>query len=384
MPTYRRRYSPRYRRYRRYRRFYRRYKRYYGGTSKYINASSRSTIRIKCPVHIHQTVTQEVGHRYTPVFPLCLPWTRSHFIASALNSELYQKYAGLYEDVKCIGARVKLAILTPIGTPTVPSVRVISAWDRRWHHGEEFPLAAQLAAQGSAHAFTAINNSVAKVTRSCWASDLIEKCQWHSARLTPDAGGQWHDFAYERAVQNLNFFCPGLNCCFQVEGIDHEHQSAAITFNAEITYYFAFRCPMYSQDHIITRSAAPARSEEARDQAPDDETALRQLRAAVYRPQMRQLPDADAAQVNNPPDDDDDDDDDGGDVDGGPPPGAFDDDDDDDIDDHPDTDAPPPPTARYRTSDGMHGKEGTKRPASPNQTEVDDLYKRAKRDEKNV
>lgn len=258
MPGFRRPRRFSYGRYRKYRRIYRRYRRYYGGSSKYVNATSRSQVRVKVPVHFVHSVTQNSGATYTECVPCCLPFTSSRFKASPLAQNLYKHYSQLYEEVRCIGARVKIAVSSPIGGAEIPALRIISAWDRRWHHGERMPIVPELVQQGSANTVTCVNNSVAKLTRSCWASDLIEKAQWHDCTLNgTDDAGYWVDKAYQAAGPNCNFFSPGLNVGFQVEGRAAAAQ-VSLTFSCDVMYYFAFRCPKHStvSDNTSAKSAA--------------------------------------------------------------------------------------------------------------------------------
>lgn len=262
MPGYRRPRRFSYGRYRKYRRIYRRYRRYYGGSSKYVNATSRSQVRVKVPVHFVHSVTQPFDGTYTEVTPCCLPFTSSRFKASPLAQNLYKHYSSLYEEVRCIGARVKIAVSSPIGGTEIPALRIISAWDRRWHHGERMPNVSELLQQGSANTVTCVNNSVAKLTRSCWASDIIEKAQWHDCSLSGSFESYWSDSAYIAAGANVNFFSPGLNVGFQVEG--GPASLVSVTFSCDIMYYFAFRCPK----HSVVSDGTSAMSAAVKAQAP--------------------------------------------------------------------------------------------------------------------
>lgn len=287
MPGYRR---PRRFSYGRYRKYPRIYRRYSGGSSKYVNATSRSQVRVKVPVHFVHSVTQPSTATYTDCVPCCLPFTSSRFKASPLAQNLYKHYSSLYEEVRCIGARVKIAVSSPIGGAEIPALRIVSAWDRRWHHGERLPVVPELLQQGSANSLTCVNNSVAKLTRSCWASDMIEKAQWHDCTLNGTSeSGYWSDSAYIAAGSNVNFFSPGLNVGFQVEGRAAQSQ-VSVTFSCDIMYYFAFRCPKHSvvSDGTSAMSAAPAPDA-------DDETALRELCAPSASPPPDDAEDIDGA-----------------------------------------------------------------------------------------
>lgn len=174
--------------------------------------------------------------------PIC-PFATDDDRFSALNSPLYLQYCQLYDEVKCIGTKASISIGTPIGTATVPSLTIVTAWDRRLstHDIGNEPGFAQLKNYGSQQTAVAVNNSIAKLVRSCYASDLLEKAQWHDCTVQV-AQGDAVDMAWAAAGENPNFFCPGMWL-----GVAQGNTQAAqtITFQVEINYYFAFRNPKY-------------------------------------------------------------------------------------------------------------------------------------------
>lgn len=161
---------------------------------------------------------------------------------SALSSPLYQTYCNLYEEVKCVGVKVQACITTPIGGAEIPAVEVVTAWDRRFKYGEEAvdPGFDGLSTYGNSQQWTAVNNSVAKFTRRCYASDLMEKAQWHDCQLN-ESGATIYDTAYVAASTNPNFFCPALLCAFRFPGLAEGTKSLNVSLN--IRYYFTFRNP---------------------------------------------------------------------------------------------------------------------------------------------
>lgn len=260
MPSYRRGYSRGYRAYRGYRRYrrYRRYYRRYGGYArKFANGSSRSTIRVKVPIADVFTATQAANTLGTPIQLIAHPFYDTAYLkTSALKSPLYQLYTQLYEEVKCIGAKVKVAVTSAVGGSDIPSLQIVTAWDRRLGSGEDSatnPNYAQLLSYSTQQAVTAVNNSIAKLTRSCYASDLMEKAQWHDCSLL--AASNIRDAAFLNANTNPNFFCPGLYIGF---GVLNTTAQTGVNYSVDVTYYFAFRNPKYGS------SASAAKSVEMR------------------------------------------------------------------------------------------------------------------------
>lgn len=236
MPYYRfRRY--RYRRYRprRYvRRWFRRRFR------RYVNGSTKSTVRMKTSVEHVRTL--QSGTTAAPGAASGIGvYAKSNSNISVLSSPLYRTYCSLYEEVKCIGMKVSLAITDAVGGSDLPSVQIYTAWDRRFGANESVLTASDIKAAATYNVATALNNNVAKLTRSLYASDLMEKAQWHDSSLSL-AGGVYQDDAYEAAGANPNFFAPALFFCFQSPTLG---ASRDVHVNLSVTYYMAFRNPKY-------------------------------------------------------------------------------------------------------------------------------------------
>lgn len=266
MPRYSRsRYSSRYRSYRRgWRRYYRR--KFRRGFSRFVNGSSKSMVRVKVPVTQVFSIAS-VGSSGVVMTPALSPFMPSGNYFSVLSSPLYQLYTELYEEVKCIGMKVILSIGTPVGTSSVPSLTVVTAFDRRYAHGSDAaPSFAQLMQYSSQQKATAVNNSIAKLVRSVYASDLMEKAQWHDCSLN-SSGGAFTDGAYTAAGANVNFFSP----CMWL-GVSQTGSTAqTISFQADITYYFAFRNPKYGGSSSSSKGVSFADPEfETLDDEVDD------------------------------------------------------------------------------------------------------------------
>lgn len=238
MPAYR--FSGRrYRRYRKYRRFYRRYRRGYG--RRYVNASSRSSIRMKTQVNTSYNVTAGYGVDCTGAVPsYWSPFEGTISGASAANSQLYRTYCSLYEECKLVGMKLTLSITSAVGGTDVPSVQIYTSWDRKRGYGEPAMTLDEIKESANSTVATALNNNIAKITRSIYASDLMEKATWIDSTL--DATNTNRNQAWATAGLNPNMFCPQFAfflCCPSLG------QTKSIGVSISIVYYFAFRNPRF-------------------------------------------------------------------------------------------------------------------------------------------
>lgn len=164
---------------------------------------------------------------------------------SVLASPLYRTYCNLYEECKCIGMKVNISIASQIGAAALPSLQIYTAWDRRHGSSEPAYSADEIKNSATYNVATALNNNVAKLTRSCYASDLMEKAQWHDCTVST-SGDSYIDRAYSAAALNPNFFCPSFFFCFGSPSLDDDHQApATVAYQLSIVYYFAFRNPKF-------------------------------------------------------------------------------------------------------------------------------------------
>lgn len=245
---FRRSFRRRYRFPRRYRR--RLYRRSYA--RRYVNASSRSSLRMKCV----QTYSGTANSGYANT----LSSVQAHFpysgvIPSAVvNNPLYQAYRNLYEETKLIGMKVQLSVTSVVGNATLPSLEIYSAWDRRCGDGELLPTGSDLKAMATSNVATALNNNVAKISRSIYASDLMEKAQWHDSE--PVSAANNTDLAWQTAGTNPNFFCPAFFFCFGSPSL--ASPGTTVSYSISITYYVAFRNPKYGGS--ASSKDLPARS----------------------------------------------------------------------------------------------------------------------------
>lgn len=212
-------------------------KRYHYKSSRYINGTGRSSIRLKVMVQDPSQQKQSGNYQgYGNVYAIYPYWTQSNGVTA---SPLYQKYVELYEETKFIGMKVQVCVTSVIGNATLPSLQIFTAWDRRHGSSEPAKTADEIVAQSTNSVMTALNNNVAKFTKSIYASDLIEKAQWHDSDLNSSGA----DLAWTSAGSNPNFFCPAFYMCFGSPSIT---TSQVVNFSVSTTYYVAFRSPRYS------------------------------------------------------------------------------------------------------------------------------------------
>lgn len=287
MPVYRRYRRAGYRRRRRYyygrRRFYRR-----GYSRRYVNGSSRSAIRIK--TNVTNTINKTSGYGTT----LGAVYYVEPFGTGAESlkaSSLYGAYCNLYEEVKLVGMKVNISVVTPVGGTALPSLQMYTAWDRRKGYGETAKSADQIKNMAISAVSTALNNNIAKIQRSIYASDLIEKAQWIDSEVDPADG--YINIAWRTAAKNPNFFCPCFYMCFGSPTLAQGSQ-ANVSFSASITYYVAFRNPRYggsgSSKELMSKSVSFA--DDVDDIPPDD---VGGASADVDMPPVTEAPAASAA-----------------------------------------------------------------------------------------
>lgn len=261
MPYYRRGYRRRWRIGRRYRR--RLYRRSYA--RRFVNGSSRSSLRMKCSSTVSYHAPSGHGGDLGTVAHL-RPYDAGD--GALVSNPLYKAYRNLYEETKLIGMKVQLNVTSVVGNATLPSLEIYTAWDRRQGRGEADPLPTELKALATSNVATALNNNVAKVTRSIYASDLMEKAQWHDSE--PRSAVDDTDDAWYVAAKNPNFFCPAFFFCFGSPSLAADTQ---VNYTVSVTYYVAFRNPKYggsaSSKDLPARSVTFAGDDDDADEGDD-------------------------------------------------------------------------------------------------------------------
>lgn len=260
---YRRRYGRR--SYGRFRRYRRRYKRF-------VNGSSRSRIRVKIPVQFNVSLTVPINSSSSNVLTICPFFNNSTATADTLSevavrggltsSQLFVNYANLYDSFKCDGMKAAISITSPVGVGVgaFPSLSVYTAWDRKFERNDfdtqaHYPTVAQMRASSSFLASTAVNNSITKLRRSNYASDLFEKGSFidcHATNLTQQSIAGVADQtlqAFTTSAAGNQLSVPAYAPCLMF-GVDTG--SSVDTANArpvalvcEVMYYVTFRNPKY-------------------------------------------------------------------------------------------------------------------------------------------
>lgn len=234
----------RYRRYRKYRRFYRRYKRPVSYARRYINASSRSQVRVRVSADMIWQTNARPSTGVVAITPLATGDATYGTSIALHSSALYRQYCALYDEAKIIGMKVNIATVTPVGTVTVPSLTFHTSWDRHKYYNEDLPTIDQLRANSSHMQTIALNNNVAKITRSIYASDLMEHATWFQTKINIGGQDSYHNAQYEHAGNNFQPFHPSLNWYVTVNGLA-DGTTVALTFAFSVVYYVAFRNPKY-------------------------------------------------------------------------------------------------------------------------------------------
>ena len=260
MPTYvyrypRRRYGRRYSRYRRYG-AYSRYRRRRSGTSS--AASSRGRIRVRVPVQQLVTLTvpaQSVDSDVLTSSPYIHGGTAPpRGVAGAVAQRLYTAYVGLYDQVKCDGVVSNLSVVTPIGgAGGLNAIQVVMAYDRCGTQNEvnnEGITTSQLFNYSSSVARSAINNSVAKMSRSCWASDIQERTVFHDSTVAASNTAVW-DRDFSSNATKVGYFAPLLMLGVRLAAAAPE-SATTVQVLLEQVYYFTFRQPKYGGDPSAT------------------------------------------------------------------------------------------------------------------------------------
>ena len=236
MPRYfRRRYYPRYRR--NFRRFYRR--RFY--KKRYVNTSSRSTVKVRINFEWIGAAQTQGATGVTNILQFC-PWKAANAATyeGALHSDLYRNYCDLYDEVKCNAMKIKFNIIDNVGDAACPSLCVHTGWDRRKPANYGGPTFDQIAGNPAYKSSICLNNNVAKFSRSIVAADMQERSNYHDSAYRTNQG-HFEDKAYQAYGDACPFFAPALYVYLQ------NSNTAAYTFHfiCQATYWFTFRSPKY-------------------------------------------------------------------------------------------------------------------------------------------
>lgn len=249
-------------------------------------------MRIKCPVLFGDTAIGPATGTVNTVEPrICAcPFMNYQTASSAsggpqslLGSEVYRRYCSLYEEVKCIGMKVRVAVMNVIGGADVPSLEIITAFDRKVCRDDMVnpPTFEELKSYSSAKVYVATSNSMGKFSRSVYASDLMEKSVWHDCSLTASSSAIQDNVWYGTGLgvsPSVGFFSPGMWIAFRSPTTTSQ---LTVRFQLDISYYVSLRNPKFgsvpaltgakSVEEPVMRASAPEFEVEDLDLADDED-----------------------------------------------------------------------------------------------------------------
>lgn len=255
---------------RRYRRRPRRYIRrwFRRRFRRYINGSSKSSVRMKTSVDKTISVNAGFGDAAQSADILeIIPYAGSGSPCSMANSLLYKTYCNLYEEVKIVGLKVNVSIVSQVGGTDIPSLQLYTAWDRKYAGTGEAWSPADIKASSTYNVATALNNNVAKIVRSTYASDLMEKSIWIDSSLDPANSNR--NAAWYASGKNPTMFHP---CMALMLNCPSKAAIQQVSLSLSVTYYLAFRNPKFGGGASSSRLVdLGARSVSFPDEQGDDD-----------------------------------------------------------------------------------------------------------------
>lgn len=277
----------RFRRYRRYRRYPRRFRRRGYRRGRVINRSPRSRVKVNfmaesfidlawpansptsSQVYIspfYQNITA-VAARYAGMLP-----------ASLVSQASYLTFASCYEQCRLVGCKVIITVNTPIGaSQNFTDVTMYSAIVRQFslYDMEHNMIPWQtLGASSSSKRVTFVNNTINKLGRACYASDLQERIDFVDSGSTYPYGTEitpgYHDHTQlnDQSIACLTCqtdtdsnvvhpkFCPMF--VFQGNTSDVRNSSRTLKLLVRLTGTFEFRGPRFGQASAYGAKVAPA------------------------------------------------------------------------------------------------------------------------------
>ena len=166
------------------------------------------------------TLTIAAGQTDSNVLTSC-PWIGGAAdsplcVAAAVQTELYRNYCKLFDQVKCDGVISKISLVTNIGGSSgIQALTIVSTYDRMGTNAEAIVGMSfeKLMNSSSVVIRNAVNNSVAKTMRSCWASDLQERTMFHDCTVSKDdsQADYYFDEDFHSDISKVAYFSPMLN-----------------------------------------------------------------------------------------------------------------------------------------------------------------------------
>lgn len=272
------------RRYGRYSRFYRRYRRYRRRYRKFVNGSSRSRVRVKIPVTINASFTVPATSTLSNVLSITPFYNNTTRSGAAVNcllggfvqSPLFEAYANLYDEMKLDGFKLNFSITTPIGpAPGVfPNLSVYTSVDRKLISndfaeaydnltGQGYPTAANMRTSSTFLSSVALNNSITKMQRSCYASDLFEKNSFIDSDYYTSAGTRINGVNGQHLTQprqTPTAFNPAMYFAIDTGSSVDADNDRVCNVVIEIMHYVTFRNPKYGGGGASAKISGVARS----------------------------------------------------------------------------------------------------------------------------
>lgn len=224
-------------------------------------ASSRSRLSVRIPVStlITLTIPANVNFSRTAAFS---PFVKSSKTTAdtqgseeaglvcigAVRSRLYEAYTGLFDEVKCDGMKVKMAIAGGVGAAAGYVLNIGTAVDRKTTLDElesERPDMTEMRDYAGYVERTYIDNSVAKCTRSLWASDLLDKTAFIDQNLQQDSSMADNTIYYEATTDTTTppMFNPVIWLAVGVGNTTAAPRNVVMHVNC--VFYMTFRSPKY-------------------------------------------------------------------------------------------------------------------------------------------
>lgn len=195
-------------------------------------------------------------------------------VNGVVHTPLFQRFAALYEEVKIDSVHHNITLTSPLSNTQVPSLTFHTAWDRKTSPAEiayrlnantptsaHYPdwASGEIASYSSHSSAIATSNSIPKIVRSLYASDLLEKISYVDSDYLPNDATLFLTDQQANAtrlqsywpngqVGNANspyYFSPSFY--LQLEAPDINQSNRPIPMMVQTTYVCTFRNPKFGQ-----------------------------------------------------------------------------------------------------------------------------------------
>lgn len=195
------------------------------------------------------------------------------------HTDIFNAYANLFDEVKFDGMKIKASVIDTIGGAgaAYPSLSLGSVIERNCQRDDVPPNSTTMNQWASFSYHSVITNSIAKITRSVWARDLMERITFTDTDVQ-GTGANTQILAPGNALRSFRdggsantFFSPAI----YISATPTTAAAALRTVNfwVEIIGYFTFRCPKYTSSGSSKAAADFAKTvAETKDAQVDDES----------------------------------------------------------------------------------------------------------------